>query len=81
MLDVFGGRTQNGTNIQQFMSNGSRAQKWIIKKQTDGSYEIVTALDRNKCIDLDGAQTVNGANIQLFVANGSQAQRWILLKK
>ena len=81
VLDVFGGRTQNGTNIQQFMLNGSRAQKWIIKKQTDGSYEIVTALDRNKCIDLDGSKTVNGANIQLFVANGSQAQRWILLKK
>ena len=78
VLDVNGASTKNGTNIQQYTSNGSRAQKWIGIKSQDGSIELVSALNRNICMDLSGGKAVNSANIQIYNSNGSRAQKWTL---
>lgn len=55
--------------------NGSRAQKWIIKKNSSG-YTIISALDPNYVIDLCGGTTRSGANIQLYTDNDTIAQQW-----
>ena len=31
-LDVYGGRSTSGTNVQLYSSNGSKAQSWVLKK-------------------------------------------------
>lgn len=80
VLDVSGASTKNGTNIQQYESNGSRAQKWVGIKQEDGSVEFISALNCNICVDLSGGKAVNNANIQIYSSNGSRAQKWILTK-
>ena len=79
VLDVKGGSTKSGSNVQQYTSNLTQAQKWIAVKQTDGSVQLISALDQNKCIDLNGAQAKNGSNIQIYESNGSKAQRWLFL--
>ena len=79
-MDVYGANTKNGTNIHQYESNGSRAQKWIGIKQEDGSIELVSALNSNVCMDLSGGKAVNNANVHIYSANGSSAQRWVLSK-
>ena len=78
VLDVRGGDTANGTNIHQYSFNQTSAQKWIAVKQSDGSFELISALDQNMCIDLSGAQTENGSNVQLYESNGTKAQRWYI---
>ena len=81
VLDVSGGGTANGTNIHQYSFNQTSAQKWIAVKQSDGSFELISALDQNMCIDLSGAQTENGSNVQLYESNGTKAQRWVIEKE
>ena len=77
VLDVNGGVSANGTNVQQYDSNGTYAQKWIAVKNSDGSYTFQSALAENKVLDVSGASTSNGANVQLYAANGTNAQKWV----
>lgn len=36
VLDVSSGKVENGRNIQQYVSNGTKAQKWIVEKKENG---------------------------------------------
>lgn len=77
VLDIYGAGTANGANVQQYTSNGTYAQKWIVIKNSDGSYTFQSALAENKVLDVCGASTANGANVQLYSANGTNAQKWV----
>ena len=76
VLDVSGALMTNGTNVQQYAANGTYAQKWIVLKNSDGSYVIQSALSENMVLDVAGGSAANGANVQLYAANGTNAQRW-----
>lgn len=76
VLDVSGGYTYNGTNIQLYNSNNSLAQKWNIRLQNDGHYTITSQLDSNKAIDVASGIFQNRTNIQLYNSNFTQAQKW-----
>ena len=47
VLDVYGGSSANGANVQQYSSNNTYAQKWIAVKNSDGSYTFQSALAEN----------------------------------
>ena len=49
-LDVNGGHSANGTNIQQYSGNNTLAQRWWIEQSHDGWYVLVSALDGTKRI-------------------------------
>ncbi len=69
-LDVYWGRTDNGTPIQLYDCNGSAAQRWTVA--TDGT---VRAL--GKCLDVKGGGRVNGTLIQLWSCGaGNGNQQW-----
>ena len=72
--------TSNGSNIWQYESNNTKAQKWIVKQSGNG-YVIVSALNPNYAIDLAAASVCNGSNIQLYESNGTPAQQWYFAKK
>lgn len=40
VLDVSGGNTEDGANIQIYINNETDAQKWYVTKQEDGWYQI-----------------------------------------
>lgn len=70
-LDINGGSTADGTNVQMYKGNGSDAQKFIFEATTaqsidNGMYEIQTALNSNKLLDVSGGSTANSANIQIW---------------
>lgn len=75
VLDVSGAGQTNGTNVQQYSKNKTKAQQWIIKKTSDGYYSIIS-----KCnylyLDLSGASTRNGNNIQVYEPNNTKAQKF-----
>lgn len=78
-LDVYWALQDNYTNIEQYESNNTDAQKWIIEKTDDGYYSFIS-----KCnelyLDVDGARKENGTNVQTYEGNGTLAQKFKLEK-
>lgn len=73
VLDAAGGNDANGTKLQTYAANGTKAQKWIIEK--DGErFRIVSALNGQKVADVPGGSIASGARLQLYSANGTAAQ-------
>jgi hypothetical protein len=71
-LDVAGGGSANGTNIQLWECSDARAQSFRVEPW-DGGLRLVE-LGSGKCMDVAGGSTENGANVQLWECNGSAAQ-------
>lgn len=80
VIDLLGGNTSNGSNIQLYKSNNTKAQEWSINKNKDASYTISTSYKDNMAIDVYGGLKSNGTNIQLYKLNKSNAQRWTIVK-
>ncbi|MCC3769860.1 ricin-type beta-trefoil lectin domain protein [Streptomyces sp. UNOC14_S4] len=68
-LDVKGGKTANGTQIQLYTCNGSATQSWIVGK--DGTFRAL-----GKCLDNARNAATDGNKIELFDCNGAASQRW-----
>ncbi|MEU7281037.1 lectin [Streptomyces sp. NPDC045431] len=68
-LDVAGGSSADGTQVQVWTCTGSTAQKWTVP--TDGSLRAL-----GKCLDVSGGGTADGTKIQLWTCNGTGAQKW-----
>ncbi|MGN0219108.1 MAG: RICIN domain-containing protein [Muribaculaceae bacterium] len=77
MLDLNGSGTFNGNNIHLWTYNGTRAQRWYLVRNSDGTYTIQSSVNRNYVVDNNGNNVYNGNNIQIWESNGSNAQRWI----
>ncbi|MGI6108557.1 MAG: RICIN domain-containing protein [Eubacteriaceae bacterium] len=78
VLDIAGGSTSNGGNLQIYSANGSAAQQFIAQKNNDGTWTFVN-YNSNKAMDLKGYGTMNGTNVQQYSSNGTNAQRWKLV--
>ncbi|MFD4033019.1 PQQ-dependent sugar dehydrogenase [Streptomyces sp. NPDC058637] len=68
-VDVAGGASADGTQIQLYTCNQTAAQKWTV-----GTDSTLRAL--GKCLDVSGGGTANGTKIQLYGCNNSGAQKW-----
>lgn len=78
VFDVSGGSTTAGTSVGFYGSNGTPAQIWDVRKNSDGTYEISSA---KSCKPLDiknGNQTV-GNGVQIWPRNEGAAQKWKLV--
>ncbi|MBQ3352793.1 RICIN domain-containing protein [Candidatus Saccharibacteria bacterium] len=80
VIDIKGGsnNAQNGTNIQLWVNNNTAAQRWSIKRDTDGYYTIKN-LQSGKSMDVALAGDQNGTNIQAWNSNDTCAQKWRVL--
>ena len=82
VLDLAGGNTQNGTNIQIYHPNNTVAQKWVLSSISiiePDTYSIVSKLADDKVIDIANGSKYNGANIQLYKNNETEAQQWKII--
>ncbi|MFJ9809407.1 ricin-type beta-trefoil lectin domain protein [Streptomyces sp. NPDC101158] len=70
-MDVAGAQTVNGTNVQVYACNGTRAQSWTLMAD-----KTIRAL--GGCLDVNGNGSANGTQVQLWTCNGSSAQKWEL---
>lgn len=77
VMDVSGGSSRNGANIQSYQFNESNAQRFNIKQNGDGSYSILNSKS-GKAIDVRGGSKKSGANVWLYASNGTDAQKWIV---
>ena len=75
-IDVQYSEIKNGTPIQIWECNGTKAQKFITKQETGNYVSIHSVLDTNYVIDVCGAKTENFTKIQLYQYNGTDAQKF-----
>lgn len=80
-LDVYYGRSDNGTNVQQYERNGENAQKFRLVSDGNGYYTIYTgASGYRSCLDVYGWSTSNGTNIDQWESHGGDCQKFQLVK-
>jgi beta-glucanase (GH16 family) len=75
-MDAQGGGTADGTQIQEWVCNGTGAQSYELEDDGNGGYFILNT-QANKCVDVQGAGTANGTKIQLYDCNGTGAQTFV----
>ena len=78
-LDVRYASTSNGTNVQTYEYNGSKAQQFIfeaVSPVAGGTYVIHSKSNYGQVVDVKFASTESGANVWSYEANGSGAQKW-----
>lgn len=76
-LDVYGGGTGTGQNINLYTDNGSASQRWKFYYY-NGKYIVKSKL--GTVLDVNGGTLANGTNVQTWSQNNSGAQLWRLQK-
>ena len=80
-------QNQNGSALLMYESNGGNSQKFVFDKVlkdvgtktiTDGEYEIRTAINNNKVLDIDGGSSASGARLQIWDDSDVFQQRFIV---
>ena len=71
VLDVAGGSADTGANVQLYASNGSFAQKWLLKKVSGAknTYTFESVCSSNKL-------AVSGSNVCTMTSADAKAQQW-----
>ena len=78
VLDLSGGSTSSGTNVQTWASNGTDAQLFVLRETQplpDGLYTLRLS-GSDQVIDVSDGSLDAGANVQTWASNGSGAQIW-----
>lgn len=78
MIDCAGGASANGTNIRQYTSNNSNAQRRKLKSAGNGYFTFMCKCNE-KMADVAGGTAANRTNIQIYQPNGSAAQKFKLV--
>ena len=76
-LDVSGASSANGANVQVYRANGTAAQRWYVKWESDGYYSLRCA-SSGKVLDVSGANPAVRTNVWQYASNGTAAQRWAI---
>lgn len=74
-LDVSGGSTADGANVQQWTDNGTAAQQWVITATSNGYYKIVNK-GSNKALQVASSGTSDGNNVEQSTYTGANNQQW-----
>ena len=75
-IDALWGEAKNGTQINIWEINWTKAQKFYIEDVGNSWYRIHSAINYNYCIDVNGFCSDNGTKIQLWEKNDSIAQKF-----
>ena len=76
-LDVVGGSSVSGANVQLYRYMNKEQQRYNVKYIGEGYYEIEAA-HSGKVIDVANAGKASGTNVWQCNRNGADAQRWII---
>jgi len=76
-IDVAGGGTSNGTNIQQwFYYASNNNERFQVTHLGGGWHWISPVIATGQAIDVSGVSTANGANIHIWQYHGGNNQQW-----
>ena len=78
LLDAMYAGTTNFTNVHQYESNGTNAQKWILIKNNDNTYSLMSRCN-GLLMDVYSANSSDCTNIDVYRSNGTNAQKFIFI--
>lgn len=81
VVDIAGGSTANGANIQMWAKNNTVAQIFNLKYNAEIDAYLIVNPHSNHAVDLLGASTKSGTNIHAHSVNYTCAQYWKIKKK
>jgi hypothetical protein len=70
-LDVSGGSTADGAQVQLWTCNGSGAQRWTVTAARD-----IVNPQANKCLDVTGNNSADATRLQIWTCGGGANQKW-----
>ena len=79
VFDCAGGKSDKGTNIQQYRVNSTPAQTFKITETKSGLYTI-GATHCSLVLDVANGLAAEKSNVRLWKSNGTPAQQWIFTK-
>ena len=74
-LDIAGGSSADGENVQIYTKNNTLAQNFVITSVGNGYYKIVSE-GTGKVLDVSGGSSAWGTNVQQYRWNGTASQCW-----
>lgn len=74
-VDVSGGSSTKGANVQLYMANGTNAQKFYVTQEAADSWSIRN-IGSGMYVDVYGSGAAAGTNVQQYTDNDTRAQRW-----
>ncbi len=77
-LDVTGGSSSRGTNIEIWPDNGGGAQVWYLKEIRQGVFNLINP-QSNMALDVTGGSLNQGTKVEIWDINGGGAQEWRLV--
>ncbi len=80
-LDIDGGEIAEGTNIQQWKSNGRSNQEWRFVDLGNGYCKLLSMADETMCVSVEEASAEDGKNVCLKKYTGGDNQQWKLVKE
>ena len=72
------GAAKGGAAVVQAKRSNARSQKWIVTKNSNGTFRLETALKAGLSLAVKGASGKDGALAVLAASNSQKAQRWSL---
>lgn len=66
-------------NVYQNAEKDINAQKWTIRRTSDGHYTLISKLN-GLCMDLDKSVVANGTNIKVYKSSNNNAQKYDFIK-
>jgi hypothetical protein len=79
VLDVTGGSTADGTNVEQWTYHSATNQQWQVTSLGNGQYKII-GVASGKSLDINANSTTDGANVQIWTYNGGNNQRFTFIQ-
>ena len=80
VLDVSGGSSASGANVQAYASNGTAAQRFRLVADggslPSGTYVVRSGADASVALDVADGSLASGANVRAWGSNGTGAQKW-----
>lgn len=77
VVDIAGGKTDNGTNVQIWSANGGSAQDFYLKHLGNGRYKIYNR--SGKVVTLANRRNDNGSNVLLWDDHNGVWTEWYLV--
>ena len=81
VLDVANGGMEPGTNVWQHGINGTDAQKWIIRHNSDDNTYSIISKKNGLYLDVQNSDITKGGNIQVATGDNRKTQKFKLLKQ
>ena len=74
-LDIRGGSTANGAQLQVYSSNGTYAQAFRFERVASGYY-VLRPHNSRKALDVDGGKATPGTRVQQWAYDASNPNQW-----